>query len=462
MKEILVADVVMGGGKSSGAQTYCLENSHKKFVYIAPFLDEASRFAQACAPLRFVEPQQISDYNRSKILHIEHLIEHGRNVATTHVAFSALTKKTLEMIAEQEYELICDETVDAIKLDSVYVKDLLLLEKAGMLERDKDAYKFVGDDDYIDGNSLYSDLCRLSRSNNVYFESEVTANGKKENYYYLLLPKEVFDVFSRVIILTYMFESSNLAGLLKIYDLPYQYIGVERVNYGNGYMLSKGGMYVPDYICELRNKIHVYEYDSNPIIGRGRPPKNLNQYKKKEGKLSPGFDFKPNFNFFKNSKENDHLIKELKNNQDNFFEKIISKQGGSKEDCMWSTYEIGRKKMTGRGLQKKWVAFNTRATNEYRNKKYISYVVDLHLNRALTHFYDKHGIRYNEREWALSTMIQFLWRSRLRNSEEIWLYLPAARMREILYEYLDNMSSGKIHGSMNVELTKTDSENEEE
>ena len=39
--------------------------------------------------------------------------------------------------------------------------------------------------------------------------------------------------------------------------------------------------------------------------------------------------------------------------------------------------------------------------------------------------------------WALSNMIQFVFRSRLRKGEPINLYVPSKRMRELFLKWLD-------------------------
>ena len=39
--------------------------------------------------------------------------------------------------------------------------------------------------------------------------------------------------------------------------------------------------------------------------------------------------------------------------------------------------------------------------------------------------------------WALSNMIQFVFRSRLRKGESINLYVPSSRMRELFLKWLN-------------------------
>ena len=44
-------------------------------------------------------------------------------------------------------------------------------------------------------------------------------------------------------------------------------------------------------------------------------------------------------------------------------------------------------------------------------------------------------------EYALSEMIQWIWRSAIRDGKEIWVYIPSRRMRELLKKWLLDLSS---------------------
>ena len=41
-------------------------------------------------------------------------------------------------------------------------------------------------------------------------------------------------------------------------------------------------------------------------------------------------------------------------------------------------------------------------------------------------------------QYALAIMIQWVWRSRIRNGQEIWLYVPSRRMRELFLKWMDD------------------------
>ena len=42
----------------------------------------------------------------------------------------------------------------------------------------------------------------------------------------------------------------------------------------------------------------------------------------------------------------------------------------------------------------------------------------------------------DEDAYALSEMLQFIWRSAIRDGKEIWVYLPSVRMRSLLEEWI--------------------------
>ena len=59
---IYVCDALMGSGKSSSCISYINEHPDKRYVYITPYLDEATRIAVACPEAHFVEPEEKWEY----------------------------------------------------------------------------------------------------------------------------------------------------------------------------------------------------------------------------------------------------------------------------------------------------------------------------------------------------------------------------------------------------------------
>ena len=107
-------------------------------------------------------------------------------------------------------------------------------------------------------------------------------------------------------------------------------------------------------------------------------------------------------------------------------------------EIMWTTYKEFKEKLKGKGYTKGFVSLNARATNDFSNKSVLAYTVNRFLNPDIKMFFSYHNIKVDEELFALSELIQWIWRSRIRNEEPIQVYIPSRRMRSLLQQYLDN------------------------
>ena len=48
----------------------------------------------------------------------------------------------------------------------------------------------------------------------------------------------------------------------------------------------------------------------------------------------------------------------------------------------------------------------------------------------------------DEDAYALSVMVQWIWRSAIRDGDEIYLYIPSSRMRTLLLDWIEKTSKG--------------------
>lgn len=70
------------------------------------------------------------------------------------------------------------------------------------------------------------------------------------------------------------------------------------------------------------------------------------------------------------------------------------------------------------------------------------YMVNLFMNVNDKRFYQRHGIDVDEDAYALSIMVQWIWRSAIRDGDEIYLYIPSRRMRNLLINWIEKTSKG--------------------
>ena len=70
------------------------------------------------------------------------------------------------------------------------------------------------------------------------------------------------------------------------------------------------------------------------------------------------------------------------------------------------------------------------------------YIANLFMNVNEKKFYQMHGIEVDEDIYALSIMVQWIWRSAIRDGEKVNLYIPSKRMRTLLINWIENASKG--------------------
>ena len=83
-----------------------------------------------------------------------------------------------------------------------------------------------------------------------------------------------------------------------------------------------------------------------------------------------------------------------------------------------------------------FVACSIKATNKYSDRHLCLYCVNRFLQPQIADFYEKRGFPIDEDVYALSEMIQWIWRSAIRKGEPITVYIPSERMRKLFLDWL--------------------------
>ncbi len=406
---IKVCDAIMGSGKSSAAISYINEHKNKRFVYITPFLEEAHRIVESCPGMNFAEPSsKIERYHFRKTIHTEALISKGRNIATTHAAFKMYTKEMLSKIREHGYTLIIDENVDILDKLEASEYDLKLVTENGFMKEEGGVYS-ITDKEY-EGIALNENLLDIAKSRNL-----IRINHNSQELYYWTLPVDLLTSFEDVFILTYLFESQSICKFMKMNHLPYERIGVERDSNGVYRFIDHEGN-MPEYVRSLKDKIHILDNERMNLIGKDKFALSISWYEKESSDIG-----------------------QLKNNISNCFKNIWDVPPKKR---LWGTFKSAFNKTKGKGYTKAYLNFNTKAVNTYRDRNCLVYAVNVFMNVSEKQFYQQCGIEVNEDEYALSVMLQWIWRSAIRTGEDIYIYIPSKRMRKLLVDWIDSVSRG--------------------
>lgn len=390
MGKIKVVDSICGSGKTKSIIKYInnCSDKNKKFLYITPLLSETERIIQECKDKDFKTPLE----KPCKIFGLKYLLQNGYNIVSTHSLFKSIDKDILNLDLLKKYTLIMDESIEAITISDITSFDLkTILNNYAKVTDNGSLYWY--EKNYKGKLEVYKKQCELGT---LYYNNK---NNDKITSLIWMMPKEVLQSFEDIFILTYNFEKQ----IQKIY---YDYNGMEY----EIFHLDENNNIIKGYKNNDKNYKRLINICEN---------KRINDIGEDLNSLS--------FSWYIKNKD----LTVMKNNCSNFF-KHIAKTPSSEN--MWTVYKEYSPYVKGKGYSKGFLSSNTKGTNLFINRKSIAYLINKYSNPMLKNFLIDKGIEINEDEYAFSEMIQFLFRSCIRKGEEINLYIPSKRMRNILLD----------------------------
>lgn len=439
--DIFVYDAVLGQGKTKRIKQDMLKET-RPVIYITPLLEEAYTVVGAIVddkgrhvrddegyycydnsnPLSaksFMLPNT-KNSDGSKLSSVKQLINNGSNIASTHQLFSMFDYEIIESIKKHNYVLVVDEALNVWNSLNIYDdsgvrtkaqeenekqeqgitgntitdKEILNLISNGVIEVDpvgllhwqEDKLK-VADDLFFGKVKRLCDLKQLYLSNNkvVFWE----------------LNSVVLSAFSKLIVGTYMFKYSYMSHYLDVHGFDYniEYFGAK-----------------PSYFKQFVNL--------------------------QEGKINSVGDKKYSLSYsdlcVKRYDIDSHPKEQLRKNLDNFFKNKCNSKSG---DGLWTCFKKVTPYISNRRYTNDWVNYNIKATNKYRHIGNVAYLCNNYPNTFLVSMVSKRNSReFNVDMWALSEMLQYVFRSCIRGgseSRDINLYIPSKRMRELLLWWLE-------------------------
>ena len=408
---IYVCDAIMGSGKSSAAIELMNSHPEKRFLYVTPYNSEADRIEHACAAIGMRQPEELDQFRTSKVVHTAWFIEQGLNVASTHQAFIRYDLNFLKAIREKHYTLIIDENISPLQRVTTNRSYISAAKQAGFIDEIMPGVYTLHDKE--NRGEFDERLFYIMQSHDLI----LIDSDKKDNAYYWIMPPDFLLSFDDVYILTYLFEGQGLYSMLRMYDIPFTYIGIEHDDASGVFTFSPTGTYVPDYTRDMSSALTLVD----------------------NAKLNAdGKDF---FAYSKSSYSSGKLDrKAARNHLKNFFTNMYPCDSQCR---MWSTFKDFRDDLKGNGYASMFRALNLRATNEEAQSRVLAYMVNLFVPRVYSILARQRGEQLNDGLYALSTMVQWIWRSAIRNGQPIILYLPSRRMRDLLTDWIDDLEHGR-------------------
>ena len=431
--KVNVWDSPCGSGKTS-AMIWKINNEFEdeKIFYVTPYLDEVNRVIKNCKKRHFVEPHiskvVLEDgteiWNKSNAL--LDLVRRGRNICTTHALLSNISDELIEALRSGNYVLILDEVFEVVKEykssswgkvrptseerarnDIKKVMDMFIHH--GAVTIDENTMAVVWHQDKADEAKVeqdrYEDVIRMAKRGLLYYISN--------SIVYWSFPIELFrDIFSQTYILTFMFEGQIQAAYYRYHGLRYEkWHPIKDIVNGEFVYtvhLTTDDEFERSWIRSVRNRIEIVEKESINRIG--------SKYYDNGWQMTS-----LSWTWFQRELEKENGIGEIEvlgRNAQNFFNNVaIDKDAGSR---MWAVFLDAQESiMKGNPLLSKngFVPIGTRAVNDFADRTALAYMVNRYYQPYIKTFFSKRDVKIDEDYWALSDLVQWVWRSNIRVTE---------------------------------------------
>lgn len=486
---ITVIDAIMGSGKSTAMINYIKHqkkiNQDKKFLIIVPYLKEVKRYANQLRCFKSI----ISD-KLTKRVALEKNLKDKNDIICTHVLF--LQNPDLIKKYASDYILIIDEAINSLigisqfpkLIDTENLKNDIIVSKEDdkiklSLSSKAQIYTFSNDDiDYlidreyivvdkennnrilfnkaINPTSIYNCLAKYFSFYDVYKLETDDDVDIPHSYYLTLFPLSAFTNFQEIYIMTYLWSAQKMKYYFDFYGAEYTYlypISVDFLNYNNhhkDYILSKDiNLYKK---IEKVIKLNILKKVNMPGYKLDTITHTIVKDKKSRIQLYSFFETNEKsatltYSFYTINFDTDigkETVKAIKKNVTNYIKDNLPSNIAKNKKILWTVYENARDDICNKCKyinQENYIAYNTNATNEYQDCNVLIYLINREVNPFEQNFIKKYclsGKDFNKNIYALSDLIQWIWRSSIRNNKEISIYIPSKRMRNIFLGWLNN------------------------
>lgn len=420
--KVEILDSIMGSNKTNRVLDWIDSNPNERYLYISPLLSEVDNTSRLATNLKHVSFEfPTTDDSDTKSDDLLAKLEIGANISCTHSLYLGMSEKHLDLIEKYGYIVIIDEEVGVIDAFKKYsTDDLAYLSANGDIEISEEdgMISWVGAE--LGKKAKYKQFYNLCKAKAVY------ATRRSDTMLVTQMPVELFTRAKRVIIMTYMFKGNvldNFLKLKKVEVIPFTDVSPTIIDkqsirdlidlkpldrkllklgmsvYAYGKMDKKGFDLISNYIRSTGLSVGAKAKDTMYTC-----PKDISPVEMKSGKrVAPR-----GFLTYKTDLLDDdgNVLLDTKGKpktQDNF--------------C--------------------WLHSGCRATNKYSYKWYLAHCYDRHPNLSVETYLYEYGSPIDKNVFALSEMLQWIWRSRIRNGEPIVLAIPNMRMHNLFLDWLN-------------------------
>lgn len=432
---VYVVDTVMGGGKTEASIAYMDAHSNQRFLFVTPLLSECDRIISSCKNHEFYQPTEEGEKVFSKTASLGILLSQKHDIVMSHSLFLRAIGNYRKLILEGEYSLVQDETFDLIRpVDFAEVganlEDIKCLIDLEVLN--------LSENEIVRKNPEFKYEGRIMKQLFEFCEgSRLLLHG---NTCWDVFDTNVFRWFKEVHILTYLFEYSNQRCMMDINGISYNIIGAK---FGDeGYKFTDKP-YVPEYAQQFIDRINIENSERLNAIGDDYYALSSSWYGEaievEEETLT--WDTERD-TLGRVQKEDRSGVANMGVHINSFFGKCRKDTPGCQ--VLWTSYKKGQKMIETNGFQRGFLSCNQRASNRYSDRTCLAYCVNVFPHPYMARYFNDKEQFLDRDGYALSEMIQWVWRSAIRTRDgSIRIYIPSRRMRLLFTCWLEELRDGR-------------------
>jgi hypothetical protein len=324
----------------------------------------------------------------------------------------------------QGHELIIDEVLETVTIyKGLNHEDLQMLQDQGYVSVDPLTWRLRWSEDHKDYAGEFVPIKNLCETGSLVVFRDKTFIWE--------FPSEFLRCFSNVTVATYMFDASPFRAYLKAEGFTFNRVSVD------------GNLTAPSVVpwetvkpieaalkARLRELVTVYEGPANDI---GRESSHSHPFS--SGWLG---------------RQSSTVLQKVKASTSNIF---LEWAKAPSNGVAWTTIKDHHSALRGRGYARSkdpkshpetkeggaygFLAWNAQATNAYCGVEAMAYLVNVYYHPTVAAYFEALGVNVSQDLYALSALLQWVWRSRIRKTQPVKLYIPSERMRDLFTPWLN-------------------------
>ena len=401
---LTIRDYPCGSGKT----TSMIEgaSSDRKYLVIVPLLTEVDRVVEWSKSTPFQQPHANDNNAPTKTEHLENMVLQGQNIAATHSLFERLVPLARQGLLS-DYDIIIDGVPEVVKpvsskskvsIEEFYLNTgyMTVDTKTGLVGPTGKWWSMRDDVD----DTLSTTILNYANTGCLYL--------LEGHLFIWAMPKELLTAGRTTTILTYKSEGSVSSSYLKKLDIP---VEVANDNQREEAFRKKAAELITIKDIPALSKLPLSH--SGQLAG-----------------MTKSNYCRTIVNVLKNLRG-----RQLKDVPADNILITCAKDDWHKRGNVDVAGPFASDSKLFQGAN--WVPKITRGTNDYAHCSHLIYLYDQYMNHLVARWLEDNSRAFKE-AYALTELIQWVRRSRVRNGQPITLYLPSPRMRQLMEKWLSS------------------------